>query len=175
MLPPWKHSHYKSRMTNPPRDKVSNGSGMSQALELRKAVSALLRVFLVNEKQFPVAGTHERYSPHDFQTLDFLARNPGCKPAELCAFLGIVPTTGAAVLDRLERRGLLKRTRHETDRRARALSLTSQGEDFHDAIVKQDLLNMEAMLSILEPNERAPFVAMMIRIAGRLSNAQEVS
>lgn len=140
------------------------------AVELRKAVSALLRVFLVNERRFPVAGTHERYSPHDFQTLDFLARNPGSKPAELCTFLGIVPTTAAAVLDRLERRGLTKRTRHATDRRARAVSLTPEGNGFHDAIVKQDLVNMGAMLLILEPQERAPFVAMMSKIAERLLN-----
>jgi DNA-binding MarR family transcriptional regulator len=155
-------------MTKSPRDSRSENFGSSQAVALRKAVSALLRVFLVNDKRFPVAGTHERYSPHDFQTLDFLARNPGSKPAELCAFLGIMPTTGAAVLDRLERRGLIERTRHETDRRARSVSLTPQGDDFHGAIVRQDLVNMEAMLSILNPNERAPFVAMMSKIAGRL-------
>jgi DNA-binding MarR family transcriptional regulator len=168
MLPPWKPSLYKRWMTKLSAGRISKGPGTSQAVELRKAVSVLLRVFFVNERRFPVAGTNERYSPHDFQTLDFLARNPGSKPAELCAFLGVAPTTGAAVLDRLEKRTLIKRTRHETDKRARAVNLTSQGSTFHSAIVKQDIINMEALLTALDAKEREPFVTMMSKIAGRL-------
>jgi DNA-binding MarR family transcriptional regulator len=72
----------------------------------------------------------------------------------------------------LERRGLIRRARHEMDKRARSLALSDHGHAFHDAIIKQDLINMEAMLSILAPEERAPFVTMMTRIAARLTSEE---
>jgi DNA-binding MarR family transcriptional regulator len=141
-----------------------------QAVELRAAVSTLLRVFLVNEKQFPVAGTNERYSPHDFQTLGFVAQNQGAKPTDLCHFLGVVPTTGAAILDRLERKGLLKRVAHTQDKRARAVFLTDQGSAFFNAIMTQDLINMQAILSALGEEERTQFTATMSKIAAHLES-----
>jgi hypothetical protein len=49
------------------------------AAALRQSVSALLRLFLVNERRFPVAGANVRYSPLDFQSLSFLALNPGAE------------------------------------------------------------------------------------------------
>lgn len=48
-------------------------------------------------------------------------------PTELAQRLGVPPTTLSAVLNRLEERRLIRRTRHPGDGRARVLELTDAG------------------------------------------------
>jgi DNA-binding MarR family transcriptional regulator len=48
-------------------------------------------------------------------------------PTELARRLGVPPTTLSALLNRLEARGLILRTRHPGDGRARVLELTDDG------------------------------------------------
>jgi DNA-binding MarR family transcriptional regulator len=139
------------------------------AAALRGSVSALLRLFLVNERRFPLAGTNERYSPLDFQALNFLALNPGAKVGALGDFLSVAPTTTTTLTDRLVRRGLVTRSGHADDKRAKALTLTPAGRAMFDAIYAQDLVNMQAMLNALSPDEQGQLVSMMARIAATLN------
>ena len=46
---------------------------------------------------------------------------------ELAAHAGITPSTATRILDALERRGVVERTRSDEDRRAVAVSLTEAG------------------------------------------------
>ena len=55
-------------------------------------------------------------------------RNGGRTPAELLQAFGIQPSTLTGVLDRLETRGLIGRSRHPTDRRSYLLMLTPAGK-----------------------------------------------
>src|SRR6202140_4649364 len=54
-------------------------------------------------------------------------RNDGRTPAELLRAFGIQPSTLTGVLDRLEARRLIRRSRHPTDRRSVLLVLTPAG------------------------------------------------
>ncbi len=136
---------------------------------LRDAISTLLRIFLVNERVFPVAGGATRYSPHDFQTLDHLARNPGLRIGALAEFLAVSPTTATSVIDRLVRRGLVSRRMAPDDQRARVLLLTKRGQALSQRILTQDLVNMRALLGTLPPAERAHFTRLMEQVAGGLA------
>jgi MarR family transcriptional regulator, lower aerobic nicotinate degradation pathway regulator len=140
----------------------------NKAAALRQSVSALLRLFLVNERRFPLAGTNERYSPLDFQTLNFLALHPGAKVGALTDFLTVAPTTTTTLIDRLAKRGLVARAAHSNDKRAKALTLTPAGRAMFDAIYAQDLVNMQAMLNALPPDEQAQLVSMMGKIVAAL-------
>jgi DNA-binding MarR family transcriptional regulator len=139
------------------------------AAALRGSVSALLRLFLINERRFPLAGTNERYSPLDFQALSFLALNPGTKVSALGDFLSVAPTTTTTLTDRLVRRDLVARSVHADDKRAKALTLTPAGHAMFDAIYAQDLVNMQAMLNALSPDEQGQLVAMLARIVAALN------
>jgi MarR family transcriptional regulator, organic hydroperoxide resistance regulator len=55
-------------------------------------------------------------------------RNGGRTPAELLQAFGIQPSTLTGVLDRLETRTLIERSRHPTDRRSYLLTLTPAGK-----------------------------------------------
>jgi DNA-binding MarR family transcriptional regulator len=132
---------------------------------LRESVSTLLRVFLISEKVFPSAGGMTSYSPHEFQTIGFVARNPGCMANQIAAFLGVAPTTMTSLIDRLVKRGLLLRERPASNRRAVAISLTVEGSLLWQAILKQDYKNMAAMLDALEEQEKEPFIQYLSKIA----------
>jgi DNA-binding MarR family transcriptional regulator len=140
----------------------------TNAAALRQSVSALLRLFLVNERRFPLAGTNERYSPLDVQALNFLALHPGAKVGALGDFLSVAPTTTTTLTDRLVKRGLVARIVHADDKRAKALTLTPAGRTMFDAIYAQDLVNMQAMLDALPPDEQGQLVSMLARIVAAL-------
>jgi DNA-binding MarR family transcriptional regulator len=67
--------------------------------------------------------------PAQYSVLLLVAENPGCKQTEIADALGIKRPNFVAMLHALERRKLLRRAPSSTDRRARILVLTAQGEE----------------------------------------------
>lgn len=59
--------------------------------------------------------------------LAYLCDLESCDVAQMCRTLGLAPSTLSSLLNRLERRGLLKRTLSSRDRRTFALVLTPEG------------------------------------------------
>jgi DNA-binding MarR family transcriptional regulator len=59
--------------------------------------------------------------------LELLADQYSARVQELAAHAGITPSTATRILDALERRGVVQRTRSDEDRRAVAVSLTDLG------------------------------------------------
>tara|TARA_E500000305_G_scaffold78842_1_gene64651 strand:- start:1295 stop:1756 length:462 start_codon:yes stop_codon:yes gene_type:complete len=135
------------------------------AEEMADAIRVLLRTFTVDESQFPPGEGQIKYNGSDFQTLRFVQRCPGCRPADIAAFLGVAPTTVQSVVDRLIKRELLERRRRETSKRDVSLFLTPQGEDVAGAIDRQDVSNCQLMLRVLPTEERADFVKNLNKIA----------
>jgi MarR family transcriptional regulator, organic hydroperoxide resistance regulator len=60
--------------------------------------------------------------------LEALADEPSARVQELAAHAGITASTATRILDALERRELVRRTRLDEDRRAVAVSLTDAGQ-----------------------------------------------
>ena len=59
--------------------------------------------------------------------LELLVDRQSARVQELAAHAGITPSTATRILDALERRGVVERTRSDEDRRAVAVSLTEAG------------------------------------------------
>lgn len=55
--------------------------------------------------------------PSEWKTLDLLDRHGPCTAGELVRHSGLAPASVTGVVDRLERRGLVRRDRDERDRR----------------------------------------------------------
>ncbi|WP_104091117.1 MarR family winged helix-turn-helix transcriptional regulator [Arthrobacter sp. GMC3] len=66
-------------------------------------------------------------TPSDAGTLRLLGRNPGMSQRSLADRLGAVPSRIVPLIDSLETRGLVERTRSSTDRRNYELKLTPNG------------------------------------------------
>ncbi|GLT12220.1 MarR family winged helix-turn-helix transcriptional regulator [Sulfitobacter porphyrae] len=72
----------------------------------------------------------EDVTPVQFGMLSVLASGAEMDQLSLSTSVGVDRVSGADVIKRLERRGLLQRKRSEVDRRARVISITPLGAEF---------------------------------------------
>jgi DNA-binding MarR family transcriptional regulator len=66
--------------------------------------------------------------PTQFAVLILINENPGIRPTEVCAALGLQKANFVPLVNELQRRGLVSRKAGVPDRRSSALYLTPQGE-----------------------------------------------
>jgi DNA-binding MarR family transcriptional regulator len=66
--------------------------------------------------------------PAQYSVLALIGHQPGLKQSEVAAALGIQRANFVVLLDRLERRGLARRSAAANDRRSYALHLTEEGK-----------------------------------------------
>lgn len=67
-------------------------------------------------------------TPVQFAALQTVANQPGLDQRTLAGLIALDTSTTASLLDRLEARGLLRRSLSPTDKRVRLLSLTEEGQ-----------------------------------------------
>lgn len=101
-----------------------------------------------------------------YVVLSYLARRPADTQLALAEAIGYDKTRLIALLDGLERDGLLTREPDPDDRRARRVSLTPAGKDRH-AAARTDIRSMEAaVLAGLSLAEQRSLLALLPRLAG---------
>jgi DNA-binding MarR family transcriptional regulator len=87
----------------------------------RRTALAVISVFLQRMAPYGLR-------PVDFSVLSVIAHNPGVTSRQICAALDILPPNLVGMIKSLEKRGLIERRAHPTDRRAQGLHLTAQGQ-----------------------------------------------
>jgi DNA-binding MarR family transcriptional regulator len=87
----------------------------------RRAALSIIEIFLQRMAIYALR-------PVDFSVLSVIAHNPGVTSRQLCSTLGILPPNFVAMLANLEKRELVERQPHPSDKRAVALLLTQSGE-----------------------------------------------
>ena len=137
--------------------------------QLDIAISAILRVLTIDERRLSANITPIHLNPLDLEVLSYLNRHPGSPARDIASFLRVGPTTMQSVIDRLDKRGLLKRDAAALKGRAIALSLTERGVNVWDQVHRQNLKNCDQMLHCISENERARFIEHMIEIAAQIS------
>jgi DNA-binding MarR family transcriptional regulator len=97
--------------------------------------------------------------------LEGLANRRTARVQELAAAAGISASTATRILDALERRGIVRRTRSNEDRRAVAVSLTELGEELLHS--EQDWLRgrQRAFYASLPPAEQELAPDLLLRLA----------
>lgn len=102
--------------------------------------------------------------PRQFAVLMTVSQYPGLSQTELVARTGIDRSTIADMLERLSRRGLVRRRRSDRDHRTNVLEITKSGQAlFEGAIAAVE----RAQIRILEPipcGDQAQFMACLSRI-----------
>lgn len=101
----------------------------------------------------------------DYAVLSGLEDGPAPTQAELAASVGRDKTRIIPILERLESRGLLRRTPDPADRRNRVVALTAAGRELV-ASCRGEIREVEAeLLAGVDPSDRAVFVAVLDRVA----------
>jgi DNA-binding MarR family transcriptional regulator len=103
--------------------------------------------------------------PADYSVLVLLADNPGLRPSEVAASLGIKRANFVALANALEARGLVVRHRTAGDRRAVALELTDAGRALvMRARAVQDAFETELVDRLGGPAERDRLLALLAHL-----------
>ena len=133
-----------------------------QRHDLGAAFAWLARAMIKAEE--PLLRAHD-IEMWDYSVLATLQGGPAPTQSELAAAVGRDKTRLIPILDRLEARGLLRRTPDPADRRNRVVALTAAGRELVGSC-RTAIREMEAeFLVALDPDERATFVAVLDRLA----------
>lgn len=105
----------------------------------------------------------EDLTPVQFALLDALAAEPGLDQASLARAIAKDRATVGAVIERLERKGLIARTASTRDRRAITVALTDTGAMLHARLVPHVAALQAAILPGLSAAERETFATLAAR------------
>lgn len=104
-------------------------------------------------------------TPPDAGILRLLRMEAGLSQQELAAKLKIHPSRLVAVLDNLEKRGLVERRAHPDDRRLYSLHLAKGGEEALAKIGRVAREHQQSLLAALNQQERETLAALLLKIA----------
>ena len=87
--------------------------------------------------------------PAQYSILTIIESNPGLKQTQVCDALGIKRTNFVAMIDELERRGLMRRDKSPGDRRSHALVLTFAGAELMPKLHETSAAHEQGLIDAL--------------------------
>ena len=123
----------------------------------RRATLSIIGLFLERMAVFELR-------PVDFSILSLVMHNPGITSRQLCATLGILPPNLVAMVGALDKRGLIRRSPHQTDGRAMSLFLTQRGDQLMREAEKTAAQLEQDATARLSAAERATLIRLLQKI-----------
>ncbi|HEV8689311.1 MAG TPA: MarR family winged helix-turn-helix transcriptional regulator [Ideonella sp.] len=146
-------------MSTPPDDETPTAA----ALDLDSLPgNAIRRLQQIAVAIFLQEAEPQGVTPVQFATLQALANTPDVDQRTLARSIGFDTSTIASVMDRLEARGLVQRSRDPNDGRVRLLALTPQGHALLSEVVPAMHRTQARILEPLPAPERAEFMRMLL-------------
>jgi DNA-binding MarR family transcriptional regulator len=105
--------------------------------------------------------------PSDVGLLRMIAADPGQSQRDLATALGVVPSRVVALLDGLDRKGLVERRRSATDRRNHEIVLTEKARDALKAMRTVATAHDDDICAGLDPAQREQLRELLTVIARR--------
>jgi DNA-binding MarR family transcriptional regulator len=124
---------------------------------IRRLQQMAVAVFLQETQGFGI-------TPVQYGALLTVQRQPGLDQRSLANLMGLDTSTTAGVVDRLEARGLLRRSASLTDRRVNLLGITEDGAALLADMKPQVAAAQARMLEPLTDAEKPLFMDMLIRL-----------
>ena len=103
-------------------------------------------------------------TPGQFGVLALIEANAGLSQTRLAEILGIDRSTLVAVIDKLERQGLVERAARPNDRRSHALKLSRQGQSRFEALARLVKKHEARVAQRLSAREREALIELLQRI-----------
>jgi DNA-binding MarR family transcriptional regulator len=118
----------------------------------------------IADAEAPILAGHD-LAMWDYVVLSALGSGPAPTQVQLAGSTGRDQTRLIPILERLETRGLLRRTPDPEDRRRRVVTLTADGRAVLDACRAAIRALETRLLEGLDAGDRAPFVRALERLA----------
>lgn len=143
--------------------------------EPRRLPPLLRRAWFSLNQAFRRRIAHLRLTPDQYTALRLLAEAgpAGLRQRALTPLMASDPNTIAALLDRMERAGWVRRSPDPADRRALVVTLTRAGAGQFEEARKIALALQAEVLSVLPERERSPFLTRLERVAEACRAAAE--
>jgi DNA-binding MarR family transcriptional regulator len=111
-------------------------------------------------------------TPVQYAAIEAIYENPGIDQARVAEMIGYDRATIGGVIERLEKKEWITREVSEQDRRARVLSLTTQGKKIRAALepIVQDL--QKDILQPLNAADQARFIELARKVVWTVSTNQ---
>lgn len=110
--------------------------------------------------------------PREVVVLRMVAAEPGRSQRSLVPALQVRATHLVAVIDDVERKGLLERRQNPVDRRAHALFLTRDGQRALESAMRESTSHEDELTASLDADERAALKHLLARMAAGLHVAE---
>jgi len=105
-----------------------------------------------------LAGLDADVTLPQFRTLVVLAAHGPQRAVDVAAELGVNPSTGTRMCDRLVRKGLVRRARISGDRRVVRLTLTPAGRDLVNEVTRRRREELARIVAAIPPGGHATLV-----------------
>ena len=128
---------------------------------LRRAQVAVFRDFFAAFAAFEIR-------PAQYSILTVIEANPGLKQTQVCDALGIKRTNFVAMIDELERRGLVRRNAAPGDRRSHALMLTQSAKDLMPRLHATSAAHEQRLIRHLGAQAHSELIETMMALSDRL-------
>lgn len=107
----------------------------------------------------------------DLEAILVIGEQGSCTAGHLAATLGVAPTTGTTIADRLVARRLVTRRRSTQDRRSVWLGLTTPGRRALEAVRTDQMERCRLLMESLDPAQREQMINLL-RLAARSGAAR---
>lgn len=124
---------------------------------IRRLQQIAVAIFLQETDGFGV-------TPIQYGVLLTVNRQPGLDQRTLAGLMGLDTSTTAGVVDRLEARGVLRRSASPSDRRVKLLSITADGERLLSDLEPHAKAAQARMVAPLSDAEKPLFMDMLTRL-----------
>ena len=101
-----------------------------------------------------LAGLEDEVTLPQYRVLVVLATQGTQRSADLASSLGVTPSTASRMIDRLVRKGLVRRSRTRDDRRSVRLQLTEAGRDVVAQVTQRRRAEIVRILRQIPKSER---------------------
>ena len=103
-------------------------------------------------------------SPLQLRTLSYVKEFECVKPTDLAKEFNITPATVTAQIDKLVKKGWLKRDGCKDDRRVINISLTPKAKDELEPVIKKTVEKYDWIFEILTENEQKQLLNIFIKV-----------
>lgn len=107
-----------------------------------------------------------------FAVIALIAANDGCSQSEIARETALDKSAIVSLLDNLEERGIISRSRSDVDRRRHVLSLTAKGLAFHAELENVAWVLEQPIRDALSPGEIAQLASLLRRARAAMEAAR---
>jgi MarR family 2-MHQ and catechol resistance regulon transcriptional repressor len=135
-----------------------------KAADLRDVVQDIMKQFqCVNAAA--ANGPHTELNMQELRVVEFLGNEGPRIMRELAEHLAVAVNSMTSIADSLERKGIVRRSRSDEDRRVVRVDLTDSGRVIYQSLMELNMQLFRSMLGALTEDEQEIFLVLLRKIA----------